>query len=350
MCSRSLAQSRLIDRSNQFELRNFIDSLVAGKMDTYKIPGVAIGVVRDNSILYARGYGVINIQSTIEVNENSVFHTGSISKLFTASAITHLSRSKLLNYDDRIIKFVPELKYYDKRVAQITVRQLLNHTSGLKDIVNYHWRRNNQDEKSLKKYILTSKLKLKNSPGESYNYSNLGYDLLGLIIESVTRESFEDYIKTAILEPCQMKNSDFRYFSIKDSLKTYPHSRFFFRNGISVRKVYPYTREHSPSSTLNSSIDDLCKWMVAFMNGEDSREEMLAPHPRFVRIGLGFQLANLFDKRAAGHYGGDRGFRSYLIMFPDDKIGLVVLVNADFHEDFRQEVLHPIARHMFQKK
>jgi CubicO group peptidase (beta-lactamase class C family) len=239
------------------------------------------------------------------------------------------------------------------RTFNITILNLLNHTSGLPDVHNYHWGNNNQSEKSLEDYILSLNLKLKSEPSTQYIYSNLGYNILGYIIEKLTNTSFDNYLKENILNAYGMNSSDFRYFKIPDSLKTSPHSKHWITGKIYERKTYPYTREHAPSSTLNSSATDLCKWMISFMklldsgNSENVFAEMTEPgFSAYPHIGLGFQLSKLESRKAIGHYGGDKGFRSYLLMIPEEKIGLVLLANCDYEEDFRQEIIHQIAKRM----
>jgi len=150
-----------------------------------------------------------------------------------------------------------------------------------------------------------------------------------------------------------MSNSDFRYFKIADSIKTSPHSKKVISKKIYERKIYPYTREQAPSSTLNSSANDLSKWMISFLKSSNSlsteksfksiSEPSFQPYPY---IGLGFQLSKLNKEKTIGHYGGDKGYRSYLIMVPEKRIGLVLLANCDYDEDFRQEILHPIVKLM----
>lgn len=154
----------------------------------------------------------------------------------------------------------------------------------------------------------------------------------------------------------QIPNSDFRYFKIADSIKTSPHSKKMISKKIYKRKIYPYTREQGPSSTLNSSANDLSKWMISFLKSSNSldseksfRRTFEPSVNQYPYIGLGFQLNNLFEQKAVGHYGGDKGYRSYLIMVPEKRIGLVLLANCDYDEDFRQEILHPIVKLMLTK-
>lgn len=322
-------------------------------MNQYDIPGLSIGLVRNDSIIYTNGYGVRNIEDKYLVTENTIFHTASISKLFTAVATMKLIEEELISIDSKLVDILPELKYEDNRVDYITIKDLLNHTSGLPDISNYHWGNNNQSDNSLKKFVLELNLNLDFDPSSEYQYSNLAYDILGYVIEEVSGSNFDNFLKENVLNKSGMYSSDFRYFQIQDSLKTTPHSKRWATKNIFIRKTYPYTREHAPSSTLNSSSKDLSKWMISFFQTLDSSnlnnhystmiEPTFSSNPN---IGLGFQLSEFNSKKAIGHYGGDRGFRSYLIMIPEEKIGLVVLANCDYNEDFRQEIIHPIAKLM----
>jgi CubicO group peptidase (beta-lactamase class C family) len=190
-------------------------------------------------------------------------------------------------------------------------------------------------------------------PGTNYSYSNLAYDVLGFVVERVSGQTFEEYVKTNILIPNKMIQSDFRYFKIPDSLRTYPHSKNWFSKNIYQRNTYPYTREHAPSSTLNSSAMELSRWMISFIKKLYTEKEPYYFHSMIMQstnlnkyIGLGFQLNTIEGQKTIGHFGGDKGFRSYLLMIPDKKIGTVVLSNCDYSEDFRQEIIHYILKIM----
>ena len=337
-------------------LKEKVDSIVISKMNQYNIPGLSLGLVRKDSIVYARGYGVRSIESNEAVTANSIFHTASISKLFTAIAIMQLIESDKLSLDDKLLDILPELKFKDKIAENITIRHLLNHTSGIPDISNYHWSNNNQADNSLKEYVVGLNLKLDSAPSAEFQYSNLAYDILGYVIEKVSLVTFDDYQKEHVLNKSGMDNSDFRYFKISDSLRTSPHSRSRITENTYIRETYPYTREHAPSSTLNASALDLSHWMVSFLqtislsDTKNTYQAMLEPtFSANTHIGLGFQLSSINSQKTIGHYGGDKGFRSYLVMIPEENIGLVVLGNCDYEEDFRQEILHPIASLMLAK-
>lgn len=332
-----------------------VDSIVVHKMNQYHIPGLSIGLISQDSIVYARGYGVRSIGKRELVTENTVFHTASISKLFTALATMKLIRQSEITLDYKLVDILPDLQYDDVRVEDITLKSLLNHTSGFPDINNYHWDNNNESEHSLKEFILGLNLELDFKPSSTYQYSNLAYDILGHVIEKVSGSNFDDYLKENVLNRSEMYSSDFRYFNIQDSLKTSPHSKRWITKKIYEIETYPYTREHAPSSTLNSSSKDLSKWMIHFLqNLTDSDfspeiSKMIEPtFDAYPYIGLGFQISEINSKKTIGHYGGDKGYRSYLVMIPSERIGLVLLANCDYDEDFRQEIILPIAKLMLR--
>lgn len=328
-----------------------VDSLVSQVMKRYDIPGLSVGIVKNGERLVAKGYGIGSVKKPFPVTESTSFHTASVSKLFTALAVMRLVQDGKLTLEDSVFRLLPDLRYKNPLARQITVRSLLNHTSGIPDLLSYNWSAHNQAEDALETYMLRKRFRLKNPPHTAFHYSNLGYDLLGFLVEKVSGVKFEVYVKENVLVPGQMPNADFRYFEIPDSVKARPHSKKRIGKTIYERKVYPYTREHSPSSTLIASASELANWMTAFLQSLNEgtyssayRSMISASTQHSSRIGLGFQLYNVHNKSAIGHYGGDKGFRSYLVMLPTEGIGVVVLSNCDYNEDFRQELAHEILK------
>jgi len=224
-CTTTSFQQNLEVKKSLNGFNEKVDSIVISKMNEYNIPGLSIGLVKNDTIMYATGYGVRNIEKQNPVSERTIFHTASISKLFTSSAIIQLVNDGLISLDDKLYTIVPELKFKDERIKKISIKNLLNHTSGLPDVRDYHWENNNQSDTSLKDYVSSLNLALDSTPALAYSYSNLGYNLLGYVIEKKTGILFEDYLKTNILLASGMVSSDFRYFQIHDSLITSPHSK-----------------------------------------------------------------------------------------------------------------------------
>ncbi len=334
-------------------LKTRIDEIVKAKVEAYELVGLSVGVVKDDEVFFTRGYGTRELDTEQPVTENSIFHVASVSKLFTAIAVMKLMAEKKLPLETPVINVVPDLNYSDEQVAQITIRQLLNHTSGLPDIYNYNWKSNRQEENSLREYFKDRKLKTRSNPGTVYDYSNLAYDLLGLVVEELAEVSFEDYVKETLLSPAGMKQSDFRHFLIPEELRTRPHTRNRVSGKISERSVYPYNREHGPSSTLNASSGELSLWMAHFLKAlendklyQSMLEKSTEASPY---IGLGFHLVEINGYKAVGHFGGDTGFRSALFMIPEKKLGFVVLGNVDYKDDFRQELIRDISKLMLHE-
>lgn len=354
-CTGKSFNQKMITTGPTITFADKVDSVVINKMNEYNIPGLAIGIVKNDTITYTKGYGIKNIDTKELVTEHTVFHTASISKIFTALAIVQLEEKQYLDIEDKIVDLIPELKFNDERVKKITLKHLLNHTSGLPDIKDYNWDHNHTAKTSLGDFILGQNLIVESEPGTVYSYSNMGYNILGYVIEKVTSTSFENYVKDNLLNSSGMYNSDFRYFKIPDSLKTSPHSKSWITGHSYAREVYPYNREHAPSSTLNSSVKELSNWMISFLKILDSTsseynyKKMLEPDASNSHIGMGFQLYSFEFKKAIGHYGGDKGFRSFLMMIPEEKIGLIVLANCDYKEDFRQEIIYSIVKQMLNK-
>lgn len=337
--------------TNPFEVE--VDSLVNRLMRQYEIPGLAIGIVQDGSALIAKGYGVKNINDPSPVDERTTFHTASVSKLFTAQATVQMLYQRDLPMNSRLSDLIPGLNYEEDIARQITVKQLLNHSSGLPDIRNYQWQNQYTSDQRLEEYAKSLELEVDFGPGIEYSYSNLGYNLLAYLIQDVSGLLFEDYIQHYIMEPAAMQESDFRYFNTPEDNRASPHTRKKVGKKVSVRKTYPYSREHAGSSTLNASVSDLNNWMIYFMKALESGqyESMIQPSlGSYPQIGLGFQLGQHYGMLKAGHYGGDRGFRSYLFIIPEKNLGLVLLANCDYNEDFRQEILHPLASYLIFNK
>jgi len=321
-----------------------IDSLIQRKQRAYEIPGIAVSIVHEDTILYNKGFGIADVNNKHVVDQNTVFHTASISKLFTAQAVVELVNQNRFALDDHIGSLLPEFKMADQRYKEITVRQLLNHTAGLPDVVDYDWSNNPAEPDVLKKYISGfSTKKLKSDPGKEFYYSSMGYDLLGYLVERISAEPFALYMQRTILQPASMIHSGFDYHKISQALVASPHTKSL-SGTVVTRKTYPFNPAHAPSSTLNSSSTELAKWIMNFLAMQEHLSVMTTPSSNHTFIGLGWFIGKIDQEKTLYHFGGDRGFRSYLIILPERKMGLVLLANCDYDEDFRQEILHGIIR------
>lgn len=169
-----------------------IDYIVEEEMKEMKIPGLAIAIVSGTDTIYLKGFGKANNSGT-KVTEETAFFIGSSSKSFTAMAIMQIAEDGALNIDDPVIKYLPKLKGV-KNAEEITIRQLLNHTSGFSTYEGMKIYNRNADESLSQLAENLHNVRLSRRPGASYEYSNLNYVILGAIIEMISGMSYEKYI------------------------------------------------------------------------------------------------------------------------------------------------------------
>ncbi len=304
------------------------------------LPGFSIGVVKNGKLIYAKGFGVAKLGATTPITSKSLFHMASVTKTFVATAVMQLSEKGKIDLDAPLVRYLPYFRLNDERYRAITIRQMLSHTSGIPDTVNYHWDKPEYDAGALERFVRSiADQKLVFAPGEKFAYSNTAYDILGDVIAKVSGESFEDYVQHNILTPLGMKDSTLLVREASPQLLTSPHVMENFH--IVVSKIFPYNRPHSPSGTLYSSIEDMSRWAVANLNhGELNGRRILKQETaesmwRPVADALGMKEGiSWFSTDVQGHHlvlhsGGDVGFESLLILAPDDSVAVVAMSNFE---------------------
>jgi CubicO group peptidase (beta-lactamase class C family) len=307
-------------------------------------PGLAVGVVKDQELVYAKGFGVTNLETGGEVTPRTLFHMASITKPFVATSIVQLLEQEKLSLDDRVVEYLPYFEMKDERYATLTIRQFLTHSSGMPDVDDYHWDEPEYDEGALERYVrsLTDR-ELLFEPGEKFSYSNLAFEVLGDLIAKVSGQSFADYVKEHILLPLGMNDSSILIRDVDPTLLANGHVQG--DNGeVLVSEHYAYNRRHGPSSTLHSNVVDMSRWAIANMNkGElegtrildaSSYELLWEPtvivgtrHGRQVRLGLSWFLSGFNEQPTVYHGGGDIGYRTNFLMAPDAGVAVIVLSN-----------------------
>lgn len=325
-------------------LQTQVESIIERTMRENGIPGLALGVVQNGRIVYAKGFGAATPNNKQPITTQSVFNLASITKLFTATAIMQLVERGKINLDARVTEFLPYFKLKDERFKQITVRHLLDHTSGLGFIEeNPFERKADFHAGALERHVRAMEnLTLESAPGEKYEYSNEGFDILGDIIAKSSKSAYEDYIKRNILEPLGMKNS-----TVLVSSKI-PSRYFSDEEGkININENVPFNRAFAPSSALNSNIDDMNRWMLACLNrGMLAGKRHLKASsynvmwrlpvkpangnkefPKGGKMGGGWYRWNYKNYQIVGHGGAELGFNSFTALAPDNSIGVIVIGN-----------------------
>ena len=302
------------------------------------IPGLTAAVVRDGEVVYEGAFGVRRLGGDEALTPDHVFHFASVSKPFVATAIVQLVEQGQIDLDDPVTDHLPYFRLADDRYRGITIRQMLNHTSGMVDVEDYEWDSPQYDEGAAERFVREmADDGMLWGPGEGWRYSNKAFDALGDVVAKVSGRSFEDYVKSHILDPIGMERSSFLYPDIAEDRRTTGHVGTPAR----VSEVYPYNRRHAPSSTLNSSVEQMVNWMLVNLNrGEldgsrileagsyDLLWEATTDTPMDgVSVGLSWFLGELEGQRTVSHGGGDTGFRSYILLMPDADMGIVLASN-----------------------
>lgn len=316
-------------------------------MENESIPGLSIGIVKDKTIAYAKGYGVKNVETKEPVNENSLFHMASISKTFVAIAVMQLVEEGKVNLDSCVTEYLPYFELGDMLYKRITIRQLLSHTSGIPNDPNYEWDKPQYDEEALERYIKSiSYMELMRKPGEKFQYSDTGFEILGDVISKVSGVSFEQYMKENVLDVLGMKESHFYKPVLSTDLLTFPHCLYVENDSAIISKVFPYNRIHSPSSTLCSNAIEMCNYAIANIN-EGSLNGTRVLHPDsytdlwksqvhtgwdgfMTEMGLSWFLGEYNGHKVKSHVGGDIGFRSEFMLLPECGVAVIVMTNSDY--------------------
>ncbi|WP_165547215.1 serine hydrolase [Kribbella sindirgiensis] len=320
---------------------------VESYLGSHDVAGLAVAVVRDEEVV-ARGFGVRDAGAGTPVTPETMFHLASVSKPFVATAIVSAAATHgepVLDLDAPITEWVPEFTLADGRQGEVTARRLLSHSSGLPDVQDYEWHDPQLGDDALSEFARSiSDWRLQSEPGSTFSYSNAGFELLGLLLSRVTGTTFEEAMRQQVLDPLGLQNSTFLRGDVPPDLAAAPHVGM----PLAVPEgSYPYTRRHAPSSTLHSSVLELCRWMVAYFEpaaGSDGqwarldpavREQLWQPMmpvgrpPWMGEIGLGWFVGDYRGHRTVSHAGSDPGFGSRFVMVPERRTGVVVLANSN---------------------
>lgn len=315
------------------KLDQLVAEIAAGEIEAGRAVGMTIGVARGDETLHLKGYGLADIENSVPASEKNVYRIGSITKMFTAAAILLLIEEEKLNLDDPLTKFLPD--YPADPGDKVTVRHLLQHTSGIFSFTDIPDRRSfMRDDMTIEQIIATfSDRPLHFQPGEKYRYCNSGYLLLGVIIEKVSDEKYADFLTEQIFKPLKLDATVYdRHATI------IPHRARGYTVWGENEYNAPFVSMTQPfaAGALASDAGDLLKWSRALMRNEllqpESFKKMTSAGKlndgKRTRYGLGCQVETLEGQRVIRHGGGIPGFVTELAFFPDTELSVVVLTNT----------------------
>lgn len=310
-----------------------VDALFA-RWDRADTPGAAVEVIKDGKIVYRHAFGMADIEQDRPITPSTAFHVASLSKQFTAFAILLLAQDGKLSLDDDVRRYVPELPDFGH---VIRIRQLLNHTSGLRDQWNLlsmaGWRMDDVITEEDVMGLVRRQRGLNFAPGSEFEYSNTGYTLLGLIVERVSGEPLAAFSRARIFGPLGMKGTFFHeHYStlVLGRAQSYqPSAGTGYEGvGLSYSTVGP--------SSLFTTADDLVLWERNFddarVGGKSLLAQMQTPEKlndgSVLDYGDGLFVGDYRGLRTIDHNGADAGFRSYALRFPDQHLAIVIVGNG----------------------
>jgi CubicO group peptidase (beta-lactamase class C family) len=384
--SMSVAALMLMGRVAWADTSGDLDRFTETAMSQWAVPGVAVAVVQDNKVVWSRGYGIRQAGRPERVDENTTFGIGSVTKSFTATAAAMLVDSGKLNWDSPIIDYLPSLHLYDPWItAHGTVRDLGAHRLGLDGYLAYVAIGGDLDQT-----LRTARYIVPRTPFRNFQYSNTGYALLGKVIENVSGVSWDDYITEHILKPLDMTHSYSSEYAFMDRANlarcwrcvpkkgtpigvdalrnpqanfAVPHQVVETSSGGGQQswqpRVLPWRSERSVVSTgmIYSSVSDMAHYVMLHLADGEFRGQSLvsaaqmrqlhssqillpvtdshhapAGTSTFDGYGMGWMIGTYRGFAVTHHAGGRVGYGSEVWLFPERKLGIVVLQNVAYSD------------------
>jgi len=312
-----------------------IDAYIEEVMAADRIPGLALAIVREDRVIYMRGYGTSGIGDA-PITLNTAFQLGSMSKSFTALAIMQLMERGSIDLDAPVQRYLPDFQVASSAsAAAITVRHLLHHTSG---IPGYAPRADGEDQSLQAQVAALASAALSHEPGTAYEYASPNYIVLGRIVEVVSGLSFAEYVERHIFQPLNMTHSYTAIEAAPEGSVAEGHQLWF---GFPIISSRPYEAGRLPTASLMSSASDLANYMIAHLNRgyfEEqsllSRESMEALHRPAVaaeddqQYAMGWRVGPVNGVHAVHHGGILPDYRGKMVLLPQEGWGVVVLTNV----------------------
>lgn len=338
----------LTEKSAEQFMQSFesLDAEIDETLKMFNVPGAAIGLVVDNQIVLLRGYGARNLAQGLPVTENTVFPIASCTKAFTAFILGQLVDEGKIQWDDPVIKHIPEFRLYDAELtSRVTIRDLAAHRTGLfrHDALWFFSKISRTDVMGLLQY-----LEPVHQLREKFEYNNLMYSIAGIVIERHTGQTWEEAVKARILMPLGMEDSN----TTVDELQAGPDFSLPYAEIGGKITTIPFCvmLPVSPGGGINSNVGDMVKWIqIQLSGGTFSNRNYIHPktlqETRTLQIpfptaaikneeiiqsgyGLGWFIGSYRGHPLINHGGHIDGFYSEVALLPEEKCGIVILTNS----------------------
>ena len=312
----------------QESVESRVDAFVRGEMQRQKIPGVSLAVIKDGKAVLVKGYGLANIEHQVPVKPETIFQSGSVGKQFTAMAVMLLVDEGKIGLDDKIGKYLGDVP---DSWRTITIRHLLTHTGGLTDYPDdFDFRRDYTEDELLTR---AKAIPVAFAPGEKWQYSNLAYVTLGIIIHKVSGKFYGDFLQERVFKPLGMTTT--RIISEADIVANRAGGYRLVKGEVKNQDWVSPTLNTTADGALYLTALDMIKWDDALANGKllskAGYDAMWSPvklasgktHP----YGLGWAVTTVNGRRLVEHGGSWQGFKAFIARYVDGKLTVIVFAN-----------------------
>lgn len=313
-----------------------LEKVVVAELKDTSTPGAAIAIISGDRLIYAKGFGVSNVETGAPMVPNMLFRIGSTTKMFTAAALVTLAEEGRIKLDEPLSNYVKGL---NPKISQVTAHQLLTHTAGIIDEAPMY---GDHDDSALGRTIRSWKDdQLFTEPGKIISYSNPGYWLAGFTVETIGGKPYADQMSESLFKPLGMTSTTFR----PTVAMTYPLAQGHNASaGSTPTVVRPFADNAAswPAGSMFTNVMDLSRFIIAFMNGGklDGKQvlspaviaKLAAPHAVIpsqpdASYGYGLMMSNYRGVRVVEHGGSRSGYGSVIKMVPEQRFGVIVLGN-----------------------
>ncbi|MCX7593712.1 MAG: beta-lactamase family protein [Fischerella sp.] len=341
------------------ELEAFLDKFFDEEMEELDIPGAAISVVKDGSEFFSKGYGYADVEKqTPVIPEKTVFRVGSVSKLFTATAVMQLVERGLLNLDDDVNKYLKDFQIENNFPNPITVKHLLTHTSGFSQRYIGIAAREKENILPLGKYLKQNLPPRVRPSGELYSYSNFDFDLAGYLVEVISGVPFAQYIEENILQPLDMKRSSFRQ-PLPADLAADLAVGYEYEND-NYDPLPSLFLNIVPAGGLSSTATDMTHFMLANLQdgryenqrilnektAQEMKQQQFTDHPKLPGIGYAFHERFKNGQRVLAHSSIFLGYTGLVALIPEQNLGLFIAYNK-FKPKFHEQLINRFLNHYY---
>ena len=334
------ARSNVADNPDVLGAERLFSAWLDGQLEYRGLPGVVVGVVRDQELVWAKGFGYADVKAKLPMTPATKFRMASHSKMFTAIAVMQLREQGKLRLDDPVTRYLPWFK--GKPAGDddgpITIEQLLSHSSGLQREAGDHWTSFDFPSGDQLREMYPAR-QAAFAPSVRWKYSNLAFSIAGMVIEQVSGQRWADYVEQNIFQPLGMNAS-----SVDKNVPglAVPYGRRMPDGG---REVLPFVdaRGMAAATGVTSNLDDMAKFVSAqFRSGPRGGAQIVSSgslrelhRVRSVEenwmsgTALGFDISRIKDRTYVGHGGGYPGNTTQTLIQLDDKVGVIVLTNTN---------------------